>query len=151
MSKTFDFENPPVVELVFGAKRSPLMNGSFGHLVETLAIDPQAESDSQQRWLQLIDDLLAARSLKDDWDGLGAIAPNPAVVDFAITLAQYFQAKGIAPSDFAVAGVNGMVQFEWHSPQGFLEIEVVAPDRAEGRLLRNGLETAEEFVMNRLS
>jgi hypothetical protein len=44
-------------------------------------------------WHELIDDLLGLRHLEDDWDGQGAVAPQPALVDGAITLAQCFQAK----------------------------------------------------------
>src|SRR5688572_25066409 len=84
-----------------------------------------------QTWGRLIDDLLALRRLEDDWDGQGAIAPPVALVDSAITLAQHLRAIGKPPADFAVAGVNGTVMFEWHHPASYVEIEVTAPDRAE--------------------
>src|SRR4051794_1952575 len=79
-------------------------------------------------WSQVIDDLLALRNLENDWDGQGAEAPNPALVDGAITLAQSLRTEGRRPADFAVAGVNGTVVFEWHDSSGYLEIEVTAPD-----------------------
>jgi hypothetical protein len=102
-------------------------------------------------WQQLIDDLLAIRSLPDDWDGQGAEAPQPALVDGAITLAQDFKTSGEAPADRVIAGVNGTVFFEWHRPTDYLEIEVTAPDKAEGRLVRKGTDVAVVFTLTRCS
>jgi hypothetical protein len=98
-------------------------------------------------WSQLIDDLLALRTLEDDWDGQGAKAPHPSLVDGAITLAQYLRASGMPPADFATAGVNGTVIFEWHLPTEYREIEVTTPVRAEGRSVRRGSETMKEFLV----
>ncbi len=105
-------------------------------------------SAPRRTWALLIDDLLAIRHLEDDWDGQGAEAPHPALVDGAITLAQYLHAKGMAPADRAIAGVNGTVFFEWHGPVGYLEIEVTAPDEAEGRSVRNGEGVTEVFTLS---
>ncbi len=102
-------------------------------------------------WSQLIDDLLALHYLEDDWDGQGAEAPHRALVAGAITLAQDFQAKGMRPADRAIAGVNGTIFFEWHDQTGYLEIEVLAPDKAEGRLVRKGSAVAEVFTLSRCS
>ena len=55
------------------------------------------------------------------------------------------------PADRVIAGVNGTVFFEWHGSEGYLEIEVTAPDRAEGRVVRKGSEEAEVFTLSRRS
>jgi hypothetical protein len=102
-------------------------------------------------WSDVIDELLAIRNLQDDWDGQGARALNPALVDGAITLAQRFRDSGMPPANFAIAGVNGTVFFEWHDPTQFLEIEVTAPDTAEGRLVRKGSGEVEVFSLPRRS
>src|SRR4051812_32505232 len=52
---------------------------------------PDRCSGQTQTWTQLIDTLRALRDLEDDWDGQGAEAPHPALVDGAITLARQFQ------------------------------------------------------------
>jgi hypothetical protein len=106
-------------------------------------------SPPSQTWSQRIDDLLALRHLEDDWDGQGAEAPHPALVDGAITLAQSIQAKGKVAADRVIAGVNGTIIFEWHSPAGYVEIEVTAPDQAEVRWIRKGSDVAEVFALSR--
>jgi len=71
------------------------------------------------------------------------------LVDGAITLARQFQTNGIIPADLVIAGVNGTVLFEWHGPDGYLEVEVTAPDQAEGRWVKKGSDVAEAFTLSR--
>ncbi|HTK74567.1 MAG TPA: hypothetical protein VL371_04865 [Gemmataceae bacterium] len=97
-------------------------------------------------WPLLIDDLLALREFKDDWDGQGAEAPKPGVIDAAVGLAREFQAAQVPPADHAIAGVNGTVYFEWHGTQGYLEIEVMA-NRTEARAVRKGSDVTEVFAL----
>jgi hypothetical protein len=99
-------------------------------------------------WSQVIDKLLALRGLEDDWDGQGAKAPPVALVDSAMTLAQHLRASNTRPADYVIAGVNGTVIFEWHGPAEYLEIEVVAPNQAEGRSVRKGSDTTEQFTLS---
>jgi hypothetical protein len=104
--------------------------------------------ESWHEWARIIDELLAARNLPDDWDGQGAVAPHPALVDGAITLAQHFQAQGIWPPDNAIPSVNGTILFEWHGPVEYVEIEVTAPERATQRTVkRNSDETQINYLV----
>lgn len=98
-------------------------------------------------WSELVDDLLVLRTLEEDWDGQGAVAPHPTLVDGAITLAQHFQLTGECPADRVIASVNGTIIFEWQGPSGYLEIEVTTPVEAEGRRVRAGSEATEEFLL----
>jgi hypothetical protein len=98
-------------------------------------------------WPLLINDLQALRELTDDWDGQGAEAPKPGVIDAAVRLAQDFQAVQVPPADRAIAGVNGTVYFEWEGTDGYFEIEVM-PDRAEGRAVRKGSDVTEVFALS---
>jgi hypothetical protein len=100
-----------------------------------------------QLWDGLIDRLLALRVLEDDWDGQGASAPDPGVIQFALRLAVQFRGAGKPPADRVLAGVNGTVFFEWHTPAAYTEIEVVAPGRAEGRRVNNENNSVEEFAV----
>ena len=100
-------------------------------------------------WSDVIDELLALRGLKDDWDGQGAEAPDPALVDTALAVALDLRSATMAPADRAIAGVNGTVFFEWFSPTTYLEIEVTAPGRAEGRCIDRESDTVEEFSLSR--
>jgi hypothetical protein len=88
----------------------------------------------------VIDNLLAIRNLEDDWDGRGAVAPDPAVVDWAMTLALGWRTGGHRPADFANAGASGTVLFEWHDPDEYTEVEVVAPGEAELRVVRKDVD-----------
>lgn len=100
-------------------------------------------------WSDVIDELLALRGLEDDWDGQGTEAPDPALVDTALAVALDLRSSTMAPADRAIAGVNGTVFFEWFSPTTYLEIEVTAPGRAEGRFIDRESDTVEEFSLPR--
>jgi hypothetical protein len=92
--------------------------------------------------MQLIDELLRIRNLKDDWDGEGTEAPHPNLVDAAIILAQNLAASGFPPAERVIASVNGTIYFEWYTPLGYEEIEVMSPLDAEYRCVqKNSNET----------
>jgi hypothetical protein len=111
---------------------------------------PIAESSNVQ-WKDRIDDLLRIRSLTDDWDGEGTIAPHPSLVDGAITLCQTLQSKGSAPPDRVHAGVNETVFLEWHTPAGYQEIEVLSPVEAECRSVPRGSDSVQVCRLVRFS
>jgi hypothetical protein len=98
-------------------------------------------------WAELTAELQALRSLEDDWDGQGALAPPPPLVDTAISLALCLRAGGTAPADRAIAGVNGTIILEWHAPHGYLEIEVTDINRAEARKVPAGAQVAEPLTL----
>ena len=105
-----------------------------------------AELDIDVQWSELIDDLLALRGLEADWDGQGAEAPGPALVDGAIKLARRFQEEKQSPADRVTAGVNGTVFLGWHFPGGYRELEVFPPNEAEVRLVRDVAAVTEESM-----
>jgi hypothetical protein len=109
------------------------------------------EEASARSWHPLIDELLRIRNLQDDWDGEGTEAPHPALVDGAITLAQYLQANRTRPADRVIAGVNGTIYFEWHTPFGYQEIEVTSPINAECRWVRKDSDVTEVITLTRRS
>jgi hypothetical protein len=171
MSDRLDLANPPTGDLIFSA-RSPLLTesviGHFGRFWTHPGSDrvdssngslpdengppaPGPGMQSVRPWAEVIDELRALHQLEDDWDGQGAKALSPDLVDGAIALALRFQANAMRPADFAVAGVNGTVIFEWHDATHYLEIEVTAPDRAEGRAARKGAGVTEVFTLSRRS
>lgn len=106
-----------------------------------------AESGCDAEWTTAIEKLRSLYSLEEDWDGQGAVAPTPAVVDTAIRLAKQLQDDEKVCPLFAIAGVDGTVVFEWHLPAGFLQIEVMTPDCAEQRWVPKG---ASEAVVTHL-
>ena len=127
-------------------------NDSFARSESVAALDFwERNAASEQSWQSAIDELLRIRNLEDDWDGEGTEAPPPAVVDGAITLAQHLQAKGIPAAERVLAGVNGTIYFEWHSPLGYQEIEVTSPLDAEWRWVGNTTGITESFHLSRRS
>jgi hypothetical protein len=116
--------------------------------VERPLLSEQIDGPSRS-WDEVIDELLALRGLEDDWDGQGAQAPEPALVDTALSVATDFRAERMPPAARAVAGVNGTVVLEWYSPTTYLEIEVTAPGQVEGRFVDRESGAVEEFTLAR--
>lgn len=98
---------------------------------------------AKSAWNDLIDALRAMRSLKDDWDGDGSVAPTSALIEGAIRLANGFKSDNHPPADRVLAGVNGTICFEWHKALGYEEVEVVSPCEAEQRKVTSGSDIAE--------
>jgi hypothetical protein len=105
---------------------------------------------ARSTWSELIDSLLAMYQLTDDWDGQGAKAPPKDLVRAALLLAQDYQSKFFASADRCIAGVNGTIFFEWHGNAGdYMEIEVVTPQHAEVRLVKNNSCKSEMLQLPR--
>ena len=101
--------------------------------------------DNAPRWAETRDELLRIRLLEVDWDGEGAPAPEVSVVDGAIRFAIDMDGLNFPPPQRTHLGVNGTIYFEWHSPEGYRELEVYGPCRAESRFVRKGSDAAEVF------
>jgi hypothetical protein len=90
--------------------------------------DPIAAVDSgnhSERWAAVIDELLRIRKFESDWDGLGAEAPNAALVDRAIQWIQTMQGWGHAlPPVRAVPGPVGDIHLVWGGPAFYLTAEL---------------------------
>jgi len=97
----------------------------------------QVEEEAE-RWTRWIDELLRWRHLQDDWDGEGALAPSPAVVDQAILIVQTLRALDAPPPDRIFPSTNGTIYFEWFTPLGYWEIEVISPHDVQGRKILAG-------------
>ncbi|UCC30925.1 MAG: hypothetical protein JSU86_01350 [Phycisphaerales bacterium] len=96
----------------------------------------------KELWNERTDDLLRIRMLEDDWDGLGAQAPNAALVDSAIDLLKILRHEDRAyPPTRVVAGPTGTIVFEWQVEDTYLEAEIVRPFGAEWMLSQPGHPT----------
>lgn len=107
------------------------------------------EDDSAHTWTQVIDELLRIRQLEENWDGEGTEAPLPSLVDGAILLAQDLKAQGHPPADRVIATVNGTVSFEWLTPLGYCDIEVISPNEAEYSWVPKGSREAQILRLTR--
>src|SRR5258708_4880362 len=104
----------------------------IGH-AETSMLPLLARAPSINSWISLIDDLHRIRTLEDDWDGEGSKSPDATLVDAAIAHARKLEAEAYPPADRVCASVNGTIYFEWRSPLGYQEIEILSPTDAECR------------------
>ncbi|MFO0965196.1 MAG: hypothetical protein U0793_06375 [Gemmataceae bacterium] len=90
-------------------------------------------------WRLAIDKVAAFATLEDDWDGLGAQAPTPELLQSALGLAHAFLQNGVSAPDAVVPGLDGSITFEWHHPGGsYTEIQVDRPLHAEVMVIESG-------------
>jgi hypothetical protein len=102
-------------------------------LAESSALMSSSQSFVVAPWNRAREQLLEIRRLDDDWDGLGALAPNRKVVDSAVELLnEWRKTNPDFPPDRILAGPMGEVVIEWQYPgKWLLEIEVEQPGVAE--------------------
>jgi hypothetical protein len=84
----------------------------------------QAERD---RWKAIRADLLLIARLRDDWDGQGAKAPSPPVVESAFHILRLFHEGGLSVPSSVVAAPDGAVVFTWETPNSYREAEISRP------------------------
>jgi hypothetical protein len=94
-------------------------------------------------WEVVINQLIDFGRLQDDWDGAGSVAPDSGLVAGAIKLARALRAEKKPAVGRVTASVNGTVYFEWHTAEGYQEIEVTSPVDAELRWVAKGSKVAE--------
>ena len=123
-------------------------NACFQHL-QVDGVREQLGADFfDARWGGIVDELLRIRTLTDDWDGEGSVAPDAVLVDCALKIATGFKQAHLRSADRVHAGVNGTVFFEWHLADGYQEVEVFDGCRAELRWLANGANESEIFELS---
>lgn len=86
-------------------------------------------------WNRIVEEIIRLRSLPHDWDGQGAVGPDPANVDAAMAWVRRMrdQDNSIAPS-WIVPGVTGEIVLEWRSDLFHLIAEIRRPDLVEWML-----------------
>ena len=90
-------------------------------------------------WDRIIRKLHEMLSLRDDWDGMGAIAPSRDVVFSAIELAYHFRALEEFPAPTRVAATpSGTIGLEWQQPSVYTEAEVLPSGRSDWMQMKAG-------------
>lgn len=96
---------------------------------------PQASisTDAAEKvWRDRRSDLLRIRRYRDNWDGFGADAPDPRVLDTAIEFLENLRLRDAAHPPFrATLSPNGTVGFEWQTTSEWICVEIVSTERAE--------------------
>src|SRR5690606_1627870 len=88
------------------------------------------ESAAIDAWKEIETNLLALRRLECDWDGLGASAPDPAIVDSALAMLAREKARGTLAPRRVNAGPSGEIAIEWQSQGVIVQVEIWEPGRA---------------------
>jgi hypothetical protein len=97
------------------------------------------ETASAGPWEPAINSIITFQYLGDDWDGLGAKAPSPELLESAIGLAYLLHDKGVSPPSRVVPGLEGEVLFEWQEADGtYTDVEIVRPFIAEVMVVEPG-------------
>lgn len=95
--------------------------------IATVGFDLQ----ERDKWRKVRRALEPLKRLRDDWDGLGASAPLPGVIDTALDLATYMgQRNHLAPTTAAPTPA-GTILFTWDDTWGnvrYFELEIRAPN-----------------------
>lgn len=120
----------------FAVEAFPNANGRHGDTVghaSNGAVTPQAAN-----WQGSIQQIEQLRTLAEDWDGQGATAPMPEVIDSAVQLALLYRSRQTPAPNRIVPGVGGTVIMEWQIADGYCEVEIVRPGYAEGMLVTEG-------------
>jgi hypothetical protein len=97
------------------------------------------ESERGAGWDEVIRKLGSMLFLKNDWDGMGAVAPICDIVYSAFELAYTLKrAPGYPPPARVLAGPDGAITMEWQESSVYTEVEVSAPDQFEWMRVRDG-------------
>jgi hypothetical protein len=91
---------------------------------------PQGES-----WSAALEQVQRLQSLGADWDGQGAQAPSPVLLESARQLAEVLARHAFPPPCRVVAGPDGEVLLEWQAGDAYLEAEIGRPGTAEWLLI----------------
>jgi hypothetical protein len=99
-----------------------------------MTVDPWTKA-----WQQRDKELLVIRKYRNDWDGLGTEAPNPALIDVAReVLAVLKRRDPDSPPVRASLTPAGSVTLEWQSKGHYLEAEITGFGRVEWMEAREG-------------
>jgi hypothetical protein len=92
-------------------------------------------------WKRAFEQLRSLSALQDDWDGLGAKAPSPALLATAGQFMEWYRASDYDPPSRVVAGTDGAVIVEWQGDGLYADLEITKPYYAECMLKMNGRGT----------
>lgn len=66
-------------------------------------------------------DIFSFSNFKNNWDGFGAVTPNPLTIENSILIANLF--SSVLPTD-VVLMPNGTISFDWHNENGVANLEI---------------------------
>ena len=99
--------------------------------VEANGADARKPRQSGEAWDAIIANVKDFSALQADWDGQGAKAPDPVLVESAILFAQLCRQGGMAAPTVVVPGLDGCVIFDWQKADVYMEVEISKPRYGE--------------------
>jgi len=106
------------------------------------------EAQNVEQWETLEARVFSFRSLGNDWDGEGALAPKPEVVntaiDFVRLLKRNEQFYQFAPTQLSI-DPTGAIIFEWRVGSVYADAEISGPRTVEWMISTVGLKTRHEI------
>lgn len=97
---------------------------------EGYAITPPGD-DKADPWDRAVEALRSLAELGHDWDGMGADALSPEIVNTALNYLMVLRMKGFTAPGRICATPAGTVMFEWHEDSLYREAEVVSATEVE--------------------
>lgn len=110
--------------------------GKINQAMQPLAVEANGADGGQQHrgvypWSGIIAKIEDFSALEADWDGQGAKAPDPVLVESAILFAQLCRQGGMAAPAVVVPGLDGCVIFDWQMADVYMEVEICKPRYGE--------------------
>src|SRR5713226_6490809 len=104
----------------------PTLITQINHFTQTTGGEANGVAAANQprepdRWEEMIQRVVALRSLGKDWDGLGAKAPQASLIESALELAQNLRRHGFRSPSRVGAGPDGEILLEWQDERIYLE------------------------------
>ena len=97
---------------------------------------------SEAGWNPALDQILASYTLESGWDGEGAPAPSRPLLAAAMRLATDLRKLRCPAPARAVVSLDGTIILEWQQSGDLVELELLAPGRAELTIHRTGRPTS---------
>jgi len=92
-------------------------------------------------WWHRRRDLLEIRKYQDGWNGFGADAPDPKMVDAAISFLHVLERRGDTPPMRVTLSPDGLVAMEWQGDGGYWQAEIVSEREVEWMRVAPGRPT----------
>jgi hypothetical protein len=76
------------------------------------------DADLERKWNQSVTELLQLRSIGSDWDGDGAEAPSPEIIDSIIAMIRSPRRQSFFPAPPTKINIlrDGRIALDWYSP-----------------------------------
>lgn len=111
---------------IAGCEVTAIWTVAHPRVIPADALSVQDDLAPQVQWRRCLEDLRNLKALRDDWDGLGALAPDPQLIDSAFVVLRPLQKDGADVPEVSATPTGG-VFLEWQGDDIYLEAEIEQP------------------------